>query len=234
MYVCHLPSYSSLAKLNTPTLINLFSYLPRPLIIFVASIWTSPIFALPESFKIKVFRSYSKLGCAIGLKCRDVICSISFPCFGLSQCFASSVHPTAASVWWCVVRCPQSGALFHGPLSASLSYSVLENKLKICSLFCWPHREARRQLYAIYYLCCSNKKALFFLPPTLSLFSSLLKNMRTSRAFDIQEKRGSAVNSPPNIQRSGSLLDKHSSSESDLEPTETSWKSHKIFFITQA
>jgi len=54
--------------------------------------------------------------------------------------------------------------------------------------------------------------------------------MRTSRAFDIQEKRGSAVNSPPNIQRSGSLLDKHSSSESDLEPTETSWKSHKIFF----
>lgn len=58
--------------------------------------------------------------------------------------------------------------------------------------------------------------------------------MRTSRAFDIQEKRGSAVNTPPNIQRSGSLLDKHSSSESDLEPTETSWKSHKIFFITQA
>lgn len=72
-------------------------------------------------------------------------------------------------------------------------------------------------------------------PPHLAplLFSSPLKNRRTSRAFDIQEKRCSAVNSPPNIQRSGSLLDKHSSSESDPEPTETSWKSHKIFFIAQ-
>lgn len=56
--------------------------------------------------------------------------------------------------------------------------------------------------------------------------------MKTSRAFDIQEKRGSAVNAPPNIQRSGSLLHKHSSSESDLEPTEMSWKSHKNFFFS--
>ena len=169
VYFYHLPSYSSLTKLNTPTLINLPSYLLRPLIIFVASIWTSPIFALPESFKIQVFRSCSELGGATGLRCRDVICIISFPCFGLSQHFASFVHPTAASVRWYVVRCPQSGALLHRPLSTSLSYSVLESKLKICSLFCWPHREACRQLYAIYYLCCSNKKAPFLLPPTLPL-----------------------------------------------------------------
>lgn len=38
VYFYHLPSYSSLAKLNTPTLINLSSYLSRLLIIFVASI----------------------------------------------------------------------------------------------------------------------------------------------------------------------------------------------------
>lgn len=79
------------------------------------------------------------------------------------------------------------------------------------------------------YIVATKEHSSFSPPPTLSLFSPLLKNLRTSRAFDIQEKRGSAVNSPPNIQGSGSLLDKHRGSESDLEPTETSWKSHKIF-----
>lgn len=87
--------------------------------------------------------------------------------FHVLGCTSVLIHPAAASVWWSVVRCPQSGAVFHGPLSTSLSCSVLENKLKICSLFCWPHREARKQLYAIYYLCCCNKKALFLLPPHL-------------------------------------------------------------------
>lgn len=184
VYFCHLPSYSSLTTLNTPTLINLSLHLPRPLIIFVASIWTLPIFALPESFQMKVFRSCSKLGCAIGSKCRDVICGIRFPCFGLSQHFASFIHSTAASVCWCVVRCLQLGALFHGPLSTSLSYIVLENKLKICSLFCWPHRAARKQLYAVYYLYCSNKRALFLLsPPHLIPLLSPIKKSENFPCF---------------------------------------------------
>lgn len=73
LYTCyHLPSYSSLVKLNTPTLINLASYLLSPLIIFVASISTLPIFALPESVKIKLFTSSSELGCAIEVQRCDL------------------------------------------------------------------------------------------------------------------------------------------------------------------
>lgn len=122
VYFYHLPSYSSPTKLNTPTVINLPSYLLRPLITFVASFQASPIFVPYHSLKNKAWSSQAA-ACADAPRC------------DLQRCC-----PTSGAVpVLCFLRSAGSGDEPRGRavlLSTGLSQDVLENKLGLCSLFC--------------------------------------------------------------------------------------------------